>query len=323
MKSQELNLIVVFDAIMTEGSITRAAERLALSQPAVSNALSRMRQQWQDELFVKDGRGIAPTLYARNLWQQIREPLQQLEQAMDNQEFDPASAQRTFRIAVPDAVVDIVWPALRRLIETQAPGINVHAVPYTIINADSVLIDAEVDMVIGGGAPEVHASVLRSMYVYRPSYVVVMRLGHPLATAPMTLQQFAEADHLLVSLSGDSFGVTDRALAEHNIERRVAMTVNHFAVVPKVLKQSDLIAIVPSTTIEDAIFERQLAVQAPPLPLEATPLTCTWHKRQDHDQGLQWLRDNVIALVRAHSEQHNLRLEALCSQYRICPEQAD
>ncbi|MDU0353981.1 LysR family transcriptional regulator [Paraglaciecola aquimarina] len=149
MRPQELNLLMVFDAIMTERSITRAAKRLSMTQPAVSNSVSRMRAAWKDELFVKDGRNIQPTLHAQNLWNQIRVPLISLTEAIDPKSFDPATAKRTFRIAVSDIIVDMVWAELRSIIEKHAPGVNIHAVPYTIINTEQVLEDAEVDIVLG------------------------------------------------------------------------------------------------------------------------------------------------------------------------------
>ncbi|GAA5218167.1 LysR family transcriptional regulator [Corallincola platygyrae] len=316
MRHQELNLLMIFDAIMTEGSITRAADRLALTQPAVSNALSRMRAAWKDELFVKDGRNIQPTVYAQNLWTQIREPLKELEDAVDQNEFNPATAKRTFRLAVADAVVDVVWRPLRKIIEESAPGINIHAVPYTISNAESSLHDAEVDMVIGAQATA--SSVIRTEFLFNPCYACVMRLDHPLTKVPLTLERFAAADHLLVSLSGDVTGYTDQVLAQQGMKRRVAMSVNHFATVPALLKETDLIAVVPSTTIEQAMFNGELAVMEPPIELAPAPVASAWHKRQENDKGLCWLRGHVNRIIKEHFDRHMSELKA-----RICPQCKD
>ena len=149
MRPQELNLLMVFDAIMTERSITRAAERLSMTQPAVSNALSRMRAAWKDELFVKDGRNIRPTGHAQNLWGQIRGPLGALSDAVENKAFDPSTSKRTFRLAVADMAVSMAWLPLRKIIEAEAPGVNIHAVPYTLQSYERLLENAEVDMAIG------------------------------------------------------------------------------------------------------------------------------------------------------------------------------
>ncbi|BDX06084.1 LysR family transcriptional regulator [Planctobacterium marinum] len=303
MRNQELNLLMVFDAIMTEGSITRAAERLSMTQPAVSNAVSRMRHVWKDELFIKEGRSIHPTLYARNLWSQIREPLQELSSAVAPESFNPATSKRTFRLAVADAVVDIVWLPLRKIIEQEAPGINIHAIPYTIINGEQVLIDAEVDLVIGANNIE-DPSVIRSEYLYTPKYVCIMRPGHPLAKANLTLEEFADAEHLLVSLSGDITGYTDQVLAQHGLKRRIAMTVNHFSAVADLIAESDLISVVPPTTLEKAIFSGKLAVTKPPVDIQGAQLCSHWHKRQEKDGGLCWLRKHVNSMIKDHAERH-------------------
>lgn len=303
MRNQELNLLMVFDAIMTEGSITRAAERLSMTQPAVSNAVSRMRVVWKDELFIKEGRSINPTLYARNLWAQIREPLQELSNAVAPENFNPATSHRTFRLAVADAVVDIVWKPLRKIIEKEAPGINIHAIPYTIVNGEQVLIDAEVDLVIGtimSGDP----SIIKTEYLYTPKYVCIMRPNHPLAKANLTLEEFAAAEHLLVSLSGDTTGYTDQVLAQHGLKRRIAMTVNHFSAVADLIAESDLIAVVPPTTLEKAIFSGKLAVTKTPVEIQGAQLCSHWHKRQEKDGGLCWLRHHVNSMIKTHAERH-------------------
>ncbi len=302
MRHQELNLLVIFDAIMTEGSITRAADRLALTQPAVSNALSRMREIWKDELFVKDGRTIQPTIYAQNLWIQIKKPLHQLVEAVDPNSFDPATAKRTFRIAAADVIIDITWRPLRKLIEKEAPNINIHAVPYTILNAEDVLHNAEVDLVVGGTAAT--GNVIRSEYLYTPCFICVMRPGHPLAKANLSLEEFANAEHLLVSLSGDASGLTDQVLSQHGLSRRIAMTVNHFSAVPDLLKETNLIAIVPSTAVNDAIFRGELAVIEPPIQMVPNHVSSFWHKRQEGDQGLVWLRKHVNSIIKSRAESH-------------------
>lgn len=302
MRNQELNLLVIFDAIMTEGSITRAANSLSLTQPAVSNALSRMRTAWKDELFVKDGRNIQPTTYAQNLWTQIKLPLEQLEEAVDAKSFDPTTAKRTFRIAAADVVIDTIWRPLRKLIEQEAPNINIHAVPYTILNTEGILHDAKVDMVVGSSVST--SNVIRREHLYTPCYICVMRPDHPLAKVNLTLEEFAAAEHLLVSLSGNASGFTDEVLAQHGLSRRVSMTVNHFSAVPELLKETNLISIVPSTVVEKAIFSGELTVIEPPLQLSPNHVASFWHKRQERDQGLIWLRKHVNDLIKTRAQLH-------------------
>lgn len=307
MRTQELNLLMMFDAIMTEGSITRAAERLAMTQPAVSNAVSRMRVIWKDELFVKDGRKIQPTLFAQNLWQQIKDPLESLNQAIEPHIFEPATSTRTFRLAIASAVVDIAWQELREIVEREAPMVNIHAIPYTIVNGEQVLIDAEVDLVIGTGNST--TSVIHSEFLFQPSYVCIMRKDHPLAKENLSMEEFASAAHLLVSLSGDVTGFTDQVLAQHGLKRRIAMSVNHFSAVPKLIENSDLIAVVPPTTVEEAIFSHRLSVTHPPVEIPGGQVTCFWHKRQEKDGGLTWLRQHINRIIKDHAKAHYIELE--------------
>ena len=302
MRHQEISLLVIFDAIMTEGSITRAADQLELTQPAVSNALSRMRQAWNDELFIKDGRNIQPTIYAQNLWKRVRNPLIELEEAVDIEGFDPATAKRTFRIAAADTIIDTAWGPLRKIIEEQAPNINLHAVPYTISNGIELLDNAEVDLVVGALLDS--NETICSEYLYSPCYTCVMRPNHRLTQSELTLEEFANSDHLLVSLSGEASGFTDEVLAQYGLSRRVAMTVNHFSAVPKLISQSDLIAIVPSSTLEESIFSGELAVVQPPIQITSKQVNNYWHKRQDTDKGLTWLRTHMSRIIKEHASTH-------------------
>ncbi|MBD3586085.1 LysR family transcriptional regulator [Salinimonas sp. HHU 13199] len=310
MRPQELNLLMIFDAIMTEGAITRAADRLAMTQPAVSNALSRMRTAWGDELFVKDGRGIQPTAFARNLWSQIQTPLGALEDAVNPALFEPATANRTFRIAATDTFVEMVWGPLRQMIEREAPGINIYAIPIQSIETADILKDAEAELAISKYIrPE---SVIHSEHLLDPRYVVVMRPGHPLAKEALTLEQFIQAEHLLVSLTGDVSGPTDQALQSIGKSRRIAMTVNNFHNVPSLLKQTDLICVAPSMVFEKEIFSQQLAVFEAPVELPRTPLSLLWHKRQDHDAGLRWLRSHIVRIIHERGKQHEALLAQCC-----------
>lgn len=288
MRPQELNLLVIFDTIMTEKSITRAAERLSMTQPAVSNAVARMRANWKDDLFVKDGRNIQPTSYAANLWEQVRTPLQNLNEAIEPGAFDPKTAKRTFRVAVPDIAVDSSWLEMRQLFEKEAPGINLHAVPYTIVNTEKVLEDADVDLVLSAKTP-INGRIL-STHLFDSHHLCVMRKDHPLAKPNLSIEEFAAADHLLISLSGDSAGPTDQALQQLGLSRRVAMTVNHFASAAPIIMDSNLIAVLPPSAIYKHIESGKLSITKPPIEIPPVPVSMLWHKRQDNDAGLKWLR---------------------------------
>lgn len=295
MKSQELTLLQVFDAIMTEGSVTRAGQRLAMSQPAVSNAIARMRDIWKDPVFVKKGRQIEPTAFAQSLWAQVRDPIQQLSSALESRGFDPAQSHRQFRIAIADLSVDLYWLPFSCQVAALAPDVDLYAVPYTRMGVIEQLREARID--IGLGPLSQHDRSLRSIPLYQNTYKLVMRKDHPLAGKAITMDDFLAAKHLLVSQSGDPRGNVDQALQRLEKRRRVAMTVNHFSAVPKLLSNSDLIAVVPQMVVGGPQFSSDLWITDPPLDIEASPVYLVWHTRLDRDLGLIWLRNLLEKVV--------------------------
>lgn len=297
MKTQELTLLYVFDAIMTEGSVTRAAERLAMTQPAVSNAVARMREVWQDPLFVKKGRQIEPTAFARSLWEQVRDPMFYLSSAVESSVFNPAESRRKFRIAIADMWVDMFWLPLLNQVAEQAPNVDLYAVPYTIGGAVDQLRQANVDLVLG--PLNQHDNSLRSRYMISNVLRLIMRNDHPLAGKPVTMEDFLAARHLLVSQSGDAHGFVDSALQQEGLRRRVALTVNHFSAVPKLLTNSDLIAVVPEVVAGGTQYRAQLWVTDPPVALDPIPVYLVWHTRLDRDPGLVWMRNMMEETIKA------------------------
>lgn len=294
-RKQDLNSLVVFSAVMSEQSITRAADVLAMTQPAVSNTLSRLRVQLKDQLFYKDGRGIKPTAKALELWQQIEPALGTIERAMTPPSFDPASARRRFRVAVSDIMVQLFWPPLRALIESSAGGVDLLAYPYRIADAARMLSNNEIELCLGvfPTLPE----QLRSTFLYRSDFVCAMRKGHALSRSALSLRRFAAADHLLVSLSGDPRGATDEMLERQGLRRRIAMTVNTFGAVPELLRQTDLIGVIPADLVRSGVVRSKLHVVKPPVEVPPALISMAWHTRHDRDPGLLWLRRQFSAVA--------------------------
>lgn len=191
MKNQELNLLHMFNAIMTEGSITRAADRLGMTQPAVSNAVSRMRTVWKDPVFIKRGRRVEPTSYALSLWDQVRNPLHELSNAVNSTRFVPADSKRTFRIAVNNLILEMIWQPLVMELQQNAPGIDLHAVPFAPETAVTHLREANVDLAIGALTEHDHS--LRSLWLFDTGFVLAMREGHPLDNANLGLDDLLGA----------------------------------------------------------------------------------------------------------------------------------
>ena len=305
MAKTDLNLVVIFDAIMKEKSITAAADSLAMTQPSVSNAVSRMRHAWKDPLFVKDGRGIRPTPYASKLWKSVAEPLAQINHAIAPDYFDPLTSKASFRIGITDGSASIVWPELRHIIEQEAPNINIYAVPYKV-DGELLLNNADVDLVFDyydGSSNEISSKVM-----YENHFVTVMRANHVLADKELTLERYLEAEHLLVSLSGDICGIVDDKLAELDSKRRTAMTVNSFASAINLIKQTRLIITMPYAVIAEHLETSDLVLKPVPLELSSIKISLAWHSRNNHSQALKWLIGVLDRIIDSKRHLFNLDL---------------
>jgi len=307
LRTFDLNLLKVFDVVMSERSLTRAAHHLALTQPAVSNALRRLRDALGDELLVRKGRSLEPTARALALWPEVRDTLQRLQTSLLPSVFDPASADTTFVLTLADATAAELMPGLLDAITTQAPDVSLRVVPLTTRDPRRLLDEGQADLAIGhfpavladltarAQAGESVAYLHHRLFV--GDYVCVMRQGHPLASGPLTLNRYCAARHMLVSFSGRAFGFVDEALASVGRTRRVVLTVNQFFTAGKVVTGSDLLTVLPRHFINVTGFAEQMVLRE--LPFEVPPIhvDALWHQRHDADQAHAWLRGVVAALA--------------------------
>ncbi|QGZ40416.1 DNA-binding transcriptional LysR family regulator [Pseudoduganella flava] len=298
----DLNLLRVFDAVMTEQNLTRAAGHLAMTQPAVSNAIKRLRESLGDELLIRTAYGVKPTPRAEALWPAVRSALASLESAVAPGSFDVSKAHATFRLAMADATAAFFLPSLMRSIEADAPGINVRMVPLTTREPRPMLLRGDIDLAVGffpGVAAQLSyetASPIRHERLYSGTYVAVMRRNHPLAKEELTLDNYCEANHLLVSFSGRAHGLVDEALAQLQRERRILLTVNQFFTAGRVVANSDLITVLPkhliaSTGMTDALVYKEL-----PFTLPAVHLDMLWHERDARSPAHKWLRSQLESM---------------------------
>ncbi|CAM3211308.1 LysR family transcriptional regulator [Vibrio neptunius] len=294
MAKIDLNLIVIFDAIMREQSITIAAEQLAMTQPSVSKAVSRMRYAWKDPLFIKHGRGITPTPYAKQLWHEISEPLNKISHSVSPPKFDPMTASIQLRVALTDGTSCLFWPRLRAIIEERARAMDLYAVPFKG-NGQQLLLEAEVDLVLDY-YPTTHEQI-SVRHLYENHFTCVMRPEHPLADRFLSLEDFCGADHLLVSLSGDPSGAVDSTLALKGLQRRVAMTVNSFSGAMDLLEESNLISVLPFTVASKSIEKGRLVQKPMPITVPPPTISIAWHRRNQHNRALKWLINEVGAIV--------------------------
>jgi DNA-binding transcriptional LysR family regulator len=307
-RSLDLNLLRVFDEVMAERSLTRAAHNLSLTQPAVSNALRRLRDTLGDELVRRQGQGLAPTPRAVALWPSVREALRQLESAIVPSAFVPAQASNTFVLAMADATAAELMGGLASRLEQDAPGVSLRVVPLTTRDPRQLLADGVADMALGyfpavltdltARAQSGEAVTFGHQHLYAGEYVCVMRRGHPLADQALTLDAYCAARHLLVSFSGRPYGFVDEALASIGRQRRIVLTVNQFFTAGRVVVNSDLLTVlprhfVPTTGMADQLVLRELPLDVPPVHVQAL-----WHRTVQHDSAHQWLRESLLQVAR-------------------------
>lgn len=290
----DLNLLTIFDAVMTELNVTRAADRLHMTQPAVSNALKRLRHLLNDKLFVKVPSGVRPTPKAIEVWHPIREALAQIRRTLEPMTFDPTTATVTFTVAMNDFVAARLLPQLVSALEDCAPQVNIRTVPTTNINAPMLLEQAEIDLAIGVFSNS--STRLRSQILLTSPFICVMRREHPLAGKKLTLQRYVQAKHLLVTLSGEPTGFIDGMLQERGLNRRVALTVNQFAIAPQLIATSNLIAILPTHVVQLSELADQLYLTPPPIEIAPSILHMLWHERLHTDPAVGWLRSFIIGV---------------------------
>ena len=292
----DLNLLRVFDAVLRDRSVTAAARHLGLTQPAVSNALARLRASFDDALFVRTPEGMDATPFARELAEPVRQALALLESALAHGPgFDPASSTRAFRFYMSDLGQIEFLPPLVEYAQRTAPGVRLEAVALEVEDIGDALATGALDLAVGflpGLGPPV-----RRQPLFRDPYVCLMRADHPAAGARLSKKAFLDASHALVSYKG-GHRVIEEALERAGLARKIALRVPHFTVVPMVLERSDLILILPSKVAR--AYERQGGFRSLPPPVAIPPadVAAHWHERFERDPGNRWLREAIMELFK-------------------------
>lgn len=296
-RTLDLNLLRVFDALMAEGSLTRAAEVLAITQPAASHALKRLHQAVGESLFVRNAFGMTPTPKAQALWPQVRSALTTLQQALAPGEFDPRAQPVTFRMAMADASAALLMPALVDEVQRSRALANLRVLPLATHDPSRLLEQGAADLAVGYFPEAVTAllaagreAALRHVRLYETRYVCAMRRGHPLADAPLTLDAYCDALHLLASASGQAQGRVDQALTALGRQRRIVLTVNQFFTAGRVVTQSDLLTVLPLRFLPATGYQDELVIRDLPFDLGAVQVSMLWHMRRDADPAHAWLR---------------------------------
>jgi len=286
IRSLDLNLLKALDALLDEGSVTRAARRLSLTQPAVSGMLTRLRDHFGDPLFVRTSHGMVPTLRASTLAVPVKQIITDIAILLKPQEFDPLQAELTFTLAATDYALRAVIVPLMAALKQRAPHVRIAVRAVDSERLSQQLSRGDVDLALV--TPQTTPEDLHGRALYEEKYVCVAREGHPLAASgKISLEQFCQQEHVLVSSEGRFTGVTDEALTAVGMSRRVSMAVNSFLVVPDVLRVTDMIAVVPGRMVP---ADGSLVKLTLPLSVPGFTKSMAWHERTHHDPAHRWIR---------------------------------
>jgi DNA-binding transcriptional LysR family regulator len=279
-----------FLAVLDEGSVSRAAVRLGVTQSAVSHTLERLRQALGDPLFVKSGRGIAPTRYALLVGPHIRQILADLQALPAGPPFSPATADFTFTVAANDYQRDLLLPGLVRSLRQQAPGIRLHVIPSGIPSAEMLRRDV-CDLIISPHAPEATDIMQRGLMADR----MVVFYDPARRPPPRDLTDYLKADHIALVFGTGEKPALEGALKARGLERRNVVTVSNFSGLPEFLRGTDMLATAPERMSRHLLRDFAWV----PLPFEHKPFTLLmiWHSRNQNDPAHRWLRNQVNAVA--------------------------
>jgi DNA-binding transcriptional LysR family regulator len=297
MNTIDLRLLAVFDEVYKTRSVTAAALALDLGQPAVSVALSKLRHQLGDPLFVRTSNGMEPTPFGEGLVRPVRAVLSALEQVVGyRNDFDPASATRTFRICMTDISQLVLLPKLMKTLRRSAPGICIEIFPLSA-QTGAQLESGEADLALGF-MPQLEAGFYQQL-LFVQSFVCLVSAEHPRIQGQLSLAQFEAEDHVVVSSSGAAPLILDREIARLGVQRRIALQLPNFLGAAFVVEQTDHLITIPQRLGEMMRGRGALQILPVPFALPQYSVKQHWHERYHHDPGSRWLRGVISQLMSA------------------------
>ncbi|MDE2363174.1 MAG: LysR family transcriptional regulator [Hyphomicrobiales bacterium] len=301
MTSYDLNLVPVFDALLRHRSVSAAAGELHLTQPAVSNALRRLRHLTRDELFVRTRRGMEPTAYAMSAASSLGEGLRLIRDGLERSaSFEPQTATRAFRILMTDAGEMVFLPRLMSRLREAAPSLCIEVRQLPIERYLEALETGQADLAIGNLRTTRGAIVTRR--IFQDSYKVVCRRRHGLVRAAgrsrvAPFDMLMAAEHILVRPPNVPDSPVERTLRRNGWKRRVALEVPHYLVLGRIIGEADLVAITPSLVARELARHADIVSLAPPFEIPPVVIRLGWHQRQQQDGGSVWLRNLIAELL--------------------------
>lgn len=295
LRDLDLNLLVVFNQLLLDRSVSVAADKLGLTQPAISNALKRLRTVLNDELFLRTSRGMEPTPYALHLAEPVIYALNALQSALTHRDsFDPESSQRTFNLAMTDIGEIYFMPPLMEVLAKRSPGIRINTVRPHRGNLKEDMESGTVDLAVGP-LPDLQTGFFQRR-LFRHRYVCMFRRGHPTARAPMSLEQFTDLEHVGVVPENTGHTDVDGLLDKAGIKRLIRLKVPHFIAVGAILQTTDLIATVPQRFAERVQGAFGLETSPHPARLPDIAINLFWHAKFNRDPASLWLRQLLVEL---------------------------
>ena len=320
LRSFDLNLLVAFDALMEEGSVTRAAARLKVQQPAMSHSLATLRGLLQDDLFVRSGQTMRPTARARMLAPQIRDALQQVQAMLQQKEhFDPATQERTFRLGFSSELEVLVLPALTARLRNGAPGLRLLGKTVERANVHQLLDDGQLDLAIG--CFDHDRLRHRGVHLFEHSLSCCFHPRWLPLTVPVSVEIYVHSGHALLTLRDDLQGCLAKALARVGTELNVVVAASDFLSVLSAAAHAPVLATLPTHLVE--LYAPRFGLRVSPVPLElwVPAVAMVWSARADCDPGLVWLREQILPIVSGYSSPKLARRLTQSTSKRVKPVQ--
>lgn len=291
----DLNQLVLFQQLMVERRVSKVAENLGLTQPAVSNTLAKLRRQFGDDLFVRTPAGMMPTPFAEQLAEPIGYALGMIHGGLNqHSRFDPASVQRSVTIGMTDIGEIVFLPALVERLRLQAPGVSLSTVRTSATRLRDDMESGQVDLAIGP-LPQLKAGFFQRL-LFRQRYVCLFRKGHALERKRLTLADFKAAEHLVIVSAGTGHGKVDELIRRAGVERRVRLTIPHFVSVGHLLRRTDMVATVTERLAQSLAEPFELSYRPHPVDLPEIAINVFWHAKVHRSPAHQWLRGVVFDL---------------------------
>lgn len=300
LRNFDLNLLVAFEMLMRERSVSRAAEKMFITQSAMSHVLHRLRQQLDDPVLVKTSHGMQPTERALALIGPVTKILRETEQLLKPPaNFDPAASQRRFVLAATDYLELLLIPPLINRIMPLAPEIDIHVQRTGPTFPGDSLENNSIDMVLGFEVILEPPAQFNYIKLFDDNMACLVRKDHPLAhEQDFNLEKYLTANHLLISRTGSNLGLIDAWLAKRKLDRRIGLIVPHFLSAPLIVAQTDLVLSLPLRVAQQFKAFAPLKILPLPIGLPAFNLIMIWHPLRDKDPGHFWLREQIVSLCK-------------------------